>query len=350
VREVATFSRRLIEESLAVPGIRDAAVGTGAPLEGGPGISFAVPGQQPASSTMPPHAVVRAITPEYFRTFGMRVVSGRGITAEDAAGAPRVALVNEHLVRRFFPDASPLGRTLLLEAGSGPSWIQGGPVQIVGVAANIKEVGLNEVDFNSIYLSFDQSPSSSIQLAVSTAIAPANVAEPLRRALLRLDPDLPVIAVTTMPERVAEAMRGSRFYFWLTAVLAIVATLLASMGMYALMAHTIQQRTHEFGIRIALGAARIRILGLAVRQAVGLGIVGTALGLAVAFALARMIDDAMFLVQGEHEGMLYGVTLTDPLTLTAASVAVIAVTCLTGLIPASRATRVDPVVALRADG
>jgi putative ABC transport system permease protein len=349
LREVSRFSRRLIERSLAVPGVREAAVGTSVPLEGGPGISFAVSGQPPSSSPLLRHTVVRSVTPEFFSTLNMRLVSGRGIGIEDVHGAPRVAVVNEHLARRFFSDTTPLGKTLMLQAGSGPAWIEAGAVQIVGVFANIKEVGLNEVDFNSILLSLDQTPSSSIQLVVSTEIPPASVADPLRRALFELDPELPVVAITTMPEQVAGASRGSRFYLWLTAALAIVATILASAGIYALMAHAIQQRTREFGIRLALGAARIGILGLAVRQAVGLGLAGTALGVAGVIGLSRLIGDALFLVQGQHEGMLYGITLTDPLTLTAASIAVIVVVCVTGLMPARRATRIDPVVALRSE-
>jgi ABC-type antimicrobial peptide transport system permease subunit len=152
-----------------------------------------------------------------------------------------------------------------------------------------------------------------------------------------------------MEDRVREALRGSRLYLGLAVGAAIVAMLLAAIGIYALLSHTFEQRMQEFGVRLALGASRISILGLALAQAIGLGSVGTAIGLGLALVLSRLLGDSLFLVQGKHDGMLYGVTLTDPLTLTAASVTLLIVATLSGVGPARRATGVDPVVALRAD-
>jgi ABC-type antimicrobial peptide transport system permease subunit len=165
----------------------------------------------------------------------------------------------------------------------------------------------------------------------------------------RLDANLPVVGIDTMEQRVRGALRGDRFNLLLVAAFAAVAIALASVGIYGAMAHAVAQRTQEFGIRLALGAGRADILALALGHSVRLGGAGTALGFCVSLALARILGNALHLVPGQHEGVLYGVTLTDPLTLTGACLTLLAVAAVAGLVPARRATRVDPVVALRAD-
>jgi ABC-type antimicrobial peptide transport system permease subunit len=227
--------------------------------------------------------------------------------------------------------------------------VKSGTVEIVGVVSNIKDVGMNEVDFNNIYVPFAQGPASSIKLIVSTGVPAESLVEAVRGAVHRLDSNLPVVGIETMEQRVRSALRSDRFNLLLVGAFAAVAIALASVGIYGVMAHAIAQRTQEFGVRLALGAGRADILGLALGQSVRLGLVGTALGLGASLALARTLGNALYLVQGQHEGLVYGVTLTDPLTLTCACLTLLAVATLAGLVPAHRATRVDPVVALRAE-
>ena len=293
-------------------------------------------------------ALVRAISPEYFRTLGVRLVAGRNFTAQDVDGAPRVALINEHLARRFFAGGNPVGQELVL-LRRGTSWVKSGSVQIAGVVSNVKDVGLNEVDFNDIYLPFAQSPAPSIQLIVHTGVPAEGVVDSVRRVVLAADPNLPVMAITTMAQRADGALRSDRFHLLLIGTFAALAIGLASVGIFGVMAYAIEQRTREFGVRLALGAGRAGILALALGQSARLGLAGTALGLGLSLVLSRLLGDAVYLVQGKHDGLLYGVSTTDPLTLLCACAALVGVAALAGLIPARRATRVDPIVALRCE-
>jgi putative ABC transport system permease protein len=308
-----------------------------------------VAGQRPPSGEDTPRGLIRAVTPAYFRTLAIRLVAGRAFTAQDMDGVPRVAVINERLARRFFAGENPVGRALVLQPRASLRWVKSGTVEIVGVVSNIKDVGMNEVDFNNIYVPFAQGPAPSIKLIVSTGVPAESLVEAVRGAVHRLDSNLPVVGIETMEQRVRSALRSDRFNLLLVGAFAAVAIALASVGIYGVMAHAIAQRTQEFGVRLALGAGRADILGLALGQSVRLGLVGTALGLGASLALARTLGNALYLVQGQHEGLVYGVTLTDPLTLAWACLTLLAVATLAGLVPAHRATRVDPVVALRAE-
>ena len=171
----------------------------------------------------------------------------------------------------------------------------------------------------------------------------------VRRVVLAADPNLPVIAITTMAQRADGALRSDRFHLLLIGAFAALAIGLASVGIFGVMAYAIEQRTREFGVRLALGAGRAGILALALGQSARLGLAGTALGLGLSLVLSRLLGDAVYLVQGKHEGLLYGVSTTDPLTLLCACAGLVGVAALAGLIPARRATRVDPIVALRCE-
>jgi predicted permease len=347
--QIVTFSERLVEQIRAVPGVREAAVGTSVPLGSGPSARFMAADRPRPAAGEEPRAILRAIHPAYLRTLGIRLVAGRDVTGQDVEGAPRVALINEHLARRFFDGGNPVGKELVVLRGGGTSWVKGGSVQIVGVVSNIKDVGMNEVDFNDIYLPFAQSPAPSIQLIVSTGVPAEGVVDSVRRAALAVDPNLPVTGITTMARRVDDALRSDRFHLLLIGAFAAVAILLAAIGIFGAMAYAIEQRTREFGVRLALGADRVGILALALGQSARLGLAGTALGLGLSLTLARLLGDALYLVQGKHDGLIYGVSTTDPLTLTCACAGLIGVAALAGLIPARRATRVDPIVALRCE-
>jgi putative ABC transport system permease protein len=260
-----------------------------------------------------------------------------------------VAIVNLHLASRLFPGASALGRTVELLRGAGAPWILAGPLTIVGVVANSKAVGLNEVDFNAVYLPFAQQPAPNVQLVVGTSMPATAIASDIRREVASIDPTLTLFAVRTMTDFVEGAFKGTRFHVLLSSVFAALATLIAAIGIYGVMSYSIEQRTREFGVRLALGAQRRSVLGLAFAEAMRMGIAGTALGLFAALLVARLLGSALYLVPRVHDGVLYGVSTSDPLTLASACGTVILAAALAGLVPALRATRVDPIVALRCE-
>ena len=217
------------------------------------------------------------------------------------------------------------------------------------MVANIKDVGINEVAFGNLYLPFAQQPVSGMQLVVKASVPAAGVVDPVRQAVLAVDRDLPVLGVKTMAARVDDAFRGERFHLLLIGAFALVAIVLASIGVYAAMSYAVQQRTSEFGVRLALGARRSGILALAVGQSIRLGLIGTLLGAGASLALARILGNALYLVEREHNGLIYGVTTTDPVTLGCACAVLMGVAAVAGLAPARRAMQVDPIVALRSE-
>jgi hypothetical protein len=274
-------------------------------------------------------------------------VAGRDVTELDAPGGHRIAIINEHLARRFFPGESPIGHTLLLLPGAGARWVGQGPVEIVGVVSNVKDVGFNEVDFNNIYVPFAQNPAPAIGVYAHTAVPPTDVAPLVRQALARLDRNLPAMGVQSMEQRVSNALRGDRFNLLLVSSFAGLATLLAAVGIFGAMASSMAQRRQEFGLRMALGADRHAVLALALGQALRLATAGTALGVLIVLIAARLLGDALYVVQGQHEGVVYGARLANPVTLAAAAIAILLVAAAAGLVPARRATNVNPVIALR---
>jgi putative ABC transport system permease protein len=346
--QIVEFSTQLIARARAVPGIAAAAVASDVPLGSAMSIPFAVPGDGGPSIDSTPPVVPRAISPGLLSVLGIHRLAGRDFTADDIKGAPRVALINEHLARRAFSGKDPVGQYLDLRPPS-TSKLEIGLVQIVGVVGNIKNVGMNEVDFNNVYLPIAQSPLPTIHLVVHATVPPLAAVDALRAEIHRLDPNLPVIAVTSMEQRVRDALRGDRFHLLLIGTFAIAGLVLAAVGIYGVMSYAIEQRRREFGVRLALGARPAEILALALGQCTRLGLAGAALGLALSLTLAKLLGNALYLVEREHEGLIYGVRTTDPLTLTAACLTLLFVATLAGLIPARRAAGVDPLVTLRCE-
>jgi putative ABC transport system permease protein len=344
------YADQLLDGARAVPGVRTAAIASSSPLGSGPLVHFVVRDAPRPSAGSEPRAILRAVGPGYFRTLGIRVSRGREFAAEDVAAAPRVAIVNEALVGQVFGGEDPLGRTLDFVAGSSARWAERArSAVVVGVASNVKEVGLNEVDFGDLYLPFAQLPSPWIELVVRAGVPPSSLGDALRQRAAHVDPAIPVTSVTTFEARVTRALQGDRFNLLLIGAFAGLAVLLAAIGIYGAVAYNVQARTREFGVRLALGARPARLVGAALWQAGRLGLVGGALGLAVILALAVPLGNALYLVPGAHEGLLYHVSTTDPVMLAAAIALVIVVAVLAGALPARRVARVDPVAALRAE-
>jgi putative ABC transport system permease protein len=342
------FADRLIERTRAVPGVRDVGIGTSSPLGSGQLMRFAVGGRPLSRAGEEPTAIIRAVSPGYFRTLGIAQRFGRAFESGDVAGAPRVALINEHLANRVFAGDDPIGRRLELLPRAGTMWApHAGSVTIVGVVGNVKDVGLNEVDFNDLYVPFAQVPAPTIELVVRTSIGPASIANSLRAAAATVDPAVPVTGVMTLPERVANARKGDRFNLLLIVSFGVVAITLAAVGIYGAMACAVQERTREFGVRLALGEQPASIVISTLRASARFGIIGAVLGTTLVLSLARVIGNALYLVAAEHEGLLYGVTTTEPAAIGSAGVALVLIAAVSGVIPARQASKVDPIVTLR---
>jgi predicted permease len=348
--EIRAFADRLLEQARATAGVREAVVASGSPLDnrGGPAVQIVVPDRSRPPAGNEPAAIIRSAGPGYFAALGVQLFAGREFGETDSAGAPRVAVVNELLARRMFPGDNAVGQRLEIIPRVRTGWThRPGIVTVVGVVDNVKNFGINEVEFNNLYLPFAQAPAPGIELIVRTASSPAAVADPLRRAAGSVDPALPVTALASLADRSDAALQGDRFNLTLIAFLAAVAVLLAAVGIYGSMSCSLQERLRELGVRVALGATPGTILGGALSESARLGVIGTALGAALALLIARVIGNALYLVPQQHGGLLYGVTTTNPLALGGACAAVIAVATLSGLGPARRATRVDPIAVLR---
>ena len=345
--QIRGYVDTLLASARAVPGVRDAAISSSSPLGSGPLVYFNVADQPPPTGAVP-NGIIRAVTPDHFRTLSIRLVRGRSFTAADVAGAPRVAIVNEALVSRFFQGENPLGRAIDLVPGARVPWTRRpGRLLVVGIASNIKEVEINEVQFAGIYVPIAQAPGPGIELVVRAGVPPDGLGTALRRAAAAVDPAIPVTSVSTFEQRVSDALQGDRFNLLLIAGFAAVAVLLAAIGVYGTIAYAVAARTREFGVRLALGARPSRLLGAALWQTIRLTVVGAAVGLAATLVLARVMGNALYLVPGKHNGLLYQVSTTDPLMLASAFAGIVVVALVAAAVPARRVARVDPVLALR---
>ena len=347
--QIAAFSASLVDEIRALPGVALAAIGSSAPLEGTDGTSFVVAGQRPASGEDTPRGLIRAVTPAYFRTLDIRLIAGRAFTAQDVDGVPRVAVINERLARRFFAGENPVGRALVLQPRASLRWVKSGTVEIVGIVSNIKDVGMNEVDFNNIYVPFAQSPASSIKLIVSTACpGRERRGSGPRRGAQR---SIPTSLLSALKRWRSGSRRGAQRPIQPPARRRVRRDCdRAGVGRY-LRRHGARDRAADARVR---GSPRARSRSrrhsrIRPRPVRAFGAPGHRARPRASLALARTLGNALYLVQGQHEGLVYGVTLTDPLTLTCACLTLLGVAALAGLIPARRATRVDPVIALRAE-
>jgi putative ABC transport system permease protein len=346
---VLGYAKRLLDSAHSTPGVRLAAIASSSPLGSGPLVQFAA-AEQATSATDARRAILRAVSAGYFETLDIRMLQGREFSASDSAGAPRVAIVNESLARQLFGDTPAVGRALELLPGARVPWTQRpGPVVIVGVAANVKEVAVNEVEFPDIYLPFNQAPAPWVELIAHVDGSVASVGAMLSNNAARLDPGMPVNAPVPFERRLAGALQGDRFNTWLVSGFAGVALILAAVGIYGGVAYNVQAHTRELGVRLALGAQPSRLVGVALWQAARLGIMGSTIGLAGALALALVIGDALYLVPGSHNALLYGVTTTDPSMLAMAFAGILVVAVAAAAIPARRVAKVDPVAALRVE-
>jgi putative ABC transport system permease protein len=289
------------------------------------------------------HTDFRRINPAYFATIGQRLISGRSFADSDQEGAPNVAIINETLARRHWPNEDPLGRRLrLLDAPPDQATTQ--YMTVVGVVADAKNRGLSVEPGQEIYVPLRQQvasggglrPSISCALLIRTAGDPSNLINAVRQKVWAVDRNIPITDVRTAEQIIGTAVAQPRFNALLLALFAFIALCLGAVGIYGVISYAVTQRTHEIGVRLALGAQQRDVLRMVVRQGMTLAMTGVAIGLLSALALTRWM-----------EGLLFGVRPADPLTFTLIAVALLLVALVACYIPARRATKVDPMVALR---
>jgi predicted permease len=328
----AAFHEELERRLAALPGVRSAAVMAAPPGAGGGRDQVAIEGQDVVDERQLPLTVWTAISPRFFETFGVGVHEGRAFTPADGAEAPAVASVNLAFVRRFFPDGRAVGRRLrLVYAGAGPEWLE-----VVGTVPDLNMGTPQRPQREAVYVPLAQSPSSGVFVALAAASAPESLAAPLRDAVARIDPDLPVRGIKPYDALLYEFTWGVTVIGRLFTAFGAAALFLAAVGVYGVMTFAVSRRTREIGIRMALGASRGRVLLMVLGQGARQLALGAVIGLVLAFALGRLL--AIVLVD---------VTPTDPVTFGSVLAALGVAGLLACVWPARRAARMDPVGALR---
>jgi putative ABC transport system permease protein len=332
----AAFFRQLLERAGSLPGVQSAALTMALPphllvmtnpytIEGRP----LPPGQQA------PAVAQLLISPGFFRTLGVPLLRGRNFTEADSATAPPVIIINETMASSLFPGEDPVGRRLQLgDPDPNTPWFT-----IVGVVGNVKYTGLDAAPEPTMYTPHEQNLWwTTMYLVLRSATDLDGLAQALRAQVAAIDPLLPLAQVRTMQELLGQSVAEPRFRTALLGLFAGIALLLAAVGIYGILSYTVGQRTQELGIRMALGASRRDVLALVLKQGMALAVGGVLIGLAAALALSRVLA-----------GLLFGVAPTDAGTFAVVSLVMVAAAFLACYVPARRATRVDPMVALRAE-
>ena len=328
----AEFVNRILERIHAQPGVSSACVATRLPLNHGSSArSIQVEGHSyspasPVESIVPNYSVV---SPEFFKTLQIPIVRGRDFTGHDDAQAPGVFIVNQTMARTFWPGQDPVGRRISLNEGG--KWSE-----VVGVVGDVQQHRLGELTKPMMYAPYEQDPWPFMDIAVRTALDPASVAPAIERAIQSVDKNRAVYDVQTMDGIVSSSVSPRRFDMLLLGLFAALALVLAAVGIFGVMSFAIRQRTHEIGIRMALGARGDDVVFMVLKQGLVLTLAGIGLGLVGSFGLTRFLST-----------MLYGVHPGDPATLVSACLILTGVSLAASAIPARRATKVDPVVALR---
>jgi len=327
------FFRAAEQRVAALPGVSAVGAISFLPLTGQRSSSgFNVEGRPAAAPGAEPVGDMRAVTPGYFKAMGIAIVAGRAVEETDAAGTAAVAVVSETLARTFWPNESAIGHYLLYE------WYQNERVRIVGVATDVHHGGPGEAPYMEIYRPLAQFPYSTMTLVVRGAGDPASYAAPLRAAIRSVDPGIPVAELRTMNELVAQSLGRTRLSTTLFGVFGALGLLLAGVGIYGVTSYTVQQQRHEIGVRMALGARAGDVVGMVVGRGAQLVLAGLVVGTVGGLLGARLM-----------EKLLFGVTPGDRTTFVAIAVLLGGVGLLAALVPAWRATRLNPVVVLRGE-
>ncbi|HEY0154178.1 MAG TPA: ABC transporter permease [Longimicrobium sp.] len=334
----ADFADRVMTRVQGTPGVVSVAAVSAIPFQRGMNIPVTVEGRPEATEGA---IEWRAVTPGYFRTLGIPLAAGRDFAASDAGGAPVIA-VNESAARRYWPGRTPLGDRLRVGAMGGKPIPELADVsrEIVGVVRDIRDQRMDLPPRRTVFVPMAQVPDAyaSLPALLVRTTDPASTGAVLRQAIREADPRMPAPELRMMEEVVGATLAQSRFNTLLMGSFALLAMLLTGVGIFGVVSYTVRQRTREIGVRMALGARQSDVLGAVVRQGIRPAVVGLVVGLVAAAGLSRLVA-----------GMLYEVSPTDPLTLGAVSVALVGVALLASYLPARRAARVDPIIALRSE-
>jgi putative ABC transport system permease protein len=335
--DINNFFKQLLERVSALPGVESATIAYDHPLQSNWLDSFQIEGQVTTNDSRGPSANFIPVGPKYFETVKAEVVRGRVFTSQDDADHPGVVIVNESFVRNYFPNEDPLGRRI---RPSPPARIWDNQrltsFEIVGVVRDVKFDGLAASSEPAYYLPASQSPLGDMTILIHTSNDPKSIVSALRQAVWSIDPNQPISNVNTLEQIVSDSIAQPRLNMLLMMLFGGLALLLSAVGIYGLLSYAVTQRTQEMGIRMALGANVTDVLKLVLKQGMFLALIGVAIGLAGAFALTRLM-----------RGLLFGVTPTDTTIFAGVAVVLTAVALLACYLPARRATKVDPLVALR---
>jgi predicted permease len=340
---ISGMTRQVLERVQAIPGVEAAAASSYLPLQGGLGLGFIIQGRPLTNGPAHGGASWNYVTWRFFDVFKIPIGRGRGFTERDDAAAPQVVLINEAMAKKFWKNDNPIGQRLIIGSGMGPDFAQA-PREIIGVVGDARDGGLNNDPFPATFVPLSQVMDSYMALnnrfmplswLVRTKVAPFSLEPPIQKAFEDAA-DLPVANIRTMDQIVIQSTSRDEFNTLLLGIFAFVAILLASIGLYGLMAYSVEQRTLEFGIRLALGADFPVLRNMIMRQAMTLAAIGIVIGIAAAYGLTRLMTT-----------LLYSVKPTDPAVFASVAALLAVVALLASYLPARRALRIDPIVALR---
>ncbi|HXQ69344.1 MAG TPA: ABC transporter permease [Pyrinomonadaceae bacterium] len=332
--DVVTFYDQVLDRVKAIPGVESAGVINTLPLSGGPTIGFRVEGRPILTRDKWVPTDFRSVSPDYFRAMSIPVLQGRPFMAEDRGDSPRTLIINQALAQREFPNEDPIGKRITLgntDENNQPLWFE-----IIGVTANVRSQELREEPAPELYFSAKRITFQNMAIVVRSTVEPESVAPALRQAVAEVDRTVPVAQVQTMEHIVSESVTQPRFNLFLVGLFGGIALLLSAAGIYGVTSYTVTQRTHELGIRLALGAQVSDVLKLVLGQGLAVIGIGLVVGLAASFALLRLM-----------RSLLFGVGENDPLTFAAITLVLFLVALFACYVPARRATKVDPLEALR---
>jgi predicted permease len=328
------FYDQVLERTRNIPGVQSAGVINTLPLSNGPTVGFRIEGRPVTTPDKWPVTDFRSVSADYFRTMNIPVVNGRAFTSADDANAPLRLMINQALAQRDWPNEDPIGKRVTFGnpgPNNQPAWFE-----VIGVTANTRSLELRETPVAELYFAFKQNVFETNAIVVRSTVDPRSIAPALRQVVAEVDRTVPVSDVQTMEHVVSESVTQPRFNLFLLGLFSSIALLLSAAGIYGVTAYTVTQRTHELGIRLALGAQISDVLKLVLGQGLAVIGAGLVLGLAASFALMRLL-----------RSLLFGVGENDPLTFAAITLVLLLVALIACYIPARRATKVDPLTALR---